>query len=300
VTKPPPKSGDVVPIKPQLPAVVVSNPFRAFDKFTEDADSVLRRYRQIEDLLGTVRDAVERGRTDELVKLFADAKRRAMLSEYAEQHLLRCREALQTFDAAENYEDDDREFGDLRPSVIALRIAAMLDSNPYGKPRNPEAYITMLVERVIGIEVLTLPALQAACNEISDEREFLPSLATVLKALRKHQALWDERLSAIRNLADVSHRAVAKIEALEIEAREANKKTQRAAKARAAEQARYKLKQAERDVIEAEDNHCEASAALRESEEAFARATSRMLECKNELARIELARTESEQDEVND
>jgi hypothetical protein len=288
VTKPPPKSGDVIPIKPQLPATIIaSNPFRAFAEFTEIADRVLRRYHQIEEILGTVRDAVERGRADDLA--FAEAKARATLSEYDEQHLARCREALQTFDAAENYVDGDNA-ADLRPSVIALRIAAMLDSNPYAKPKNPEGYITMMVERVIGLEGLTLPALQAACNEIGDESEFLPSLAKVLKALHKHQALWDDRFSAIWNLADESRRIVERLDGMRIEMLEAARtraaKAKQAAKVRAVELARQKLEQARRALTDAEDAYCEANAVLREAEDAVAEAKRRVLECENDLSTV--------------
>lgn len=287
MTKPPPKSGVIVPIKPQPPATVASNPFRAFDKLTEDADRVVRRYRQIDDLSGTVRNDAH-GRTNDLADLFAKAKRQAALNEYDEQALARCEAGLQTFDAPENYEDGDTG-GDLRPSVIAMRIAALLDGIPNAKPNNPEAYTSLLMAHVLGIDGLTLPALDAACRSIAESRERLPTIPLVMTALREQQALWDERLWAIRDLADTSLRALTKIDALELESKQAAKARVEQAKARAVEQARQKLEQSRRDVIDAEDAHCEASAALRDSAEAFAEAKRRVFECENELARAEAA-----------
>jgi hypothetical protein len=260
VTKPPPKSGDIVPVKQQLPATVATNPFRAFDQFTKDADYIVRRFDQIEDLLRSVRDKADD-------RLFAEAKRKAALHEHDQQTLERCEVALQTFDGEENYEDEEKEV--LRPGVIALRIAGMLDSNPYAKPRNPEAYITMLVERVIGIEGLTLPALQAACIEISDEKEFLPSLATLMKALLKQQALWHDRTCAIVDLADTSARVVAAIEAMEL-------KSKQAAKARAVKQARSDLNLAQELQTQAFDQACDAQEAAATAAQEVAQALDKL------------------------
>jgi hypothetical protein len=90
-------------------------------------------------------------------------------------------------------------------------------------------------------------------------------------------------LRAIFDLADISLRAVAHIETVEIKHRSD-------AKRRSVNRARQSLERARLDAIDAEDVYCEASGALRDSEEALAEAKQKVREREDELARAEANR----------
>ena len=102
-------SGEVIPIKP--PPF-----FRALDGLVADADKILRRYDEVERLFGALID----GRTVDV----AACRRAAMINKHDEELIAKCEAALQKFDPDSAYEDNDREFGDLRQAVIAERDRA--------------------------------------------------------------------------------------------------------------------------------------------------------------------------------
>ena len=186
-------------------------------------------------------------------------------------------------DPAENYDDD----GELRRSIIKVRLASLIGAYPDGAPSDPEIYVRMMLEHVCAIEDLCLPALDAACREIVATQKFLPSPSEVLATVSDQQVKCHQRMFAITHVGRDLPGIVSLIEKLELEAPKAAKAEYMAAAKRAVEKAQQKLEQAQRDAIDAEDVYCEASAALRDSEEAFAEAKRRVLECENDLARAE-------------
>ncbi|KRR14530.1 hypothetical protein [Bradyrhizobium valentinum] len=270
----PPKSSEVVLLKP-LPF------FRALDRLIDDADGIVRQYDKMERLISALSD----GRKVDL----AACRRAATISTYDEERLARCREGLDKFDPESAYEDNDREFGDLRQSVIAEQIALLIDSKPTGRPPNPECYTTMMMEDLRAVEGLSLIALTTACREVRQAKPYVPDISDLMPVLRRHLQAWEERQWAIFRLADESRSLMESIEATELEAQQAAKKHQQAEKMRAVEYARRKLEQARRALSDAEDWCREARTILREREEEYTEREHRVLECENELARAEVA-----------
>jgi len=275
MNNPPAKtSGEVIPIKP--PPF-----FRALDRFVHEADLIVQHYDQMQRLFTALLDGRQ---TD-----FAACRRAATLCETDQMLLANCKAALLKFDPDSAYEDNDREFGDLRQSVIAERIALLIDSKPTGRPSNPEVFATLFMEDLLAVEDLSLIALDTACREVRQAKPYVPDISDLLPVLRRHLAKWDERLSAIYSLADESRRLMACIDEVEIEAKQAAKARAVYQQAQAVNLARHKLKQARRDAINAEDSYCEASRVLQDAEEALAEAKGRFLICENELAQAEAA-----------
>jgi hypothetical protein len=198
----------IVPIRP-------TSLFKALDRLATDADHVVRRHDELTDLPGVVRKKMDALKNDELIgRLFAEAKRAATLSEYDNATLARCEAAMETLDAAENYEDNDREEGDLRRNVVSVRLAMLIGAFPNGSPSDPEIFARLMIEHALTVENLSLLALDSACRQIVATQKFLPTTSELLKALNQQQENWDRRYSAIYRLADTSRRVLARIEAL--------------------------------------------------------------------------------------
>jgi hypothetical protein len=272
---------NIVPINPYP-----GHPLRALNQFAEDADRFVRRYEALDDLPRVIREQAKALHdSDQIDKLFAEAKRTATLNEDEEAKLAWCEAALQRFDPQGNYEENDRE-GDLKRAVIADRIAVLLGAFPNANPSDPEVYVRNLIENVSSV-ALTLPALDAAIWEIVGTKKFVPAVSEVMEVVNEQCAKWEARFSAIWGLADESRRIVARLDGMRIEMLEAAKaqaaKAKQAAKMRAVELARQKLEQARRALIDAEDSYCEANTVLREAEDAVAEAKRRVLECENDL-----------------
>jgi hypothetical protein len=190
---------------------------RALYKLAADADRVVSRYDELENLLPIVRKKMGALKNGELIdKLLADAKRAATLSKYDVEALERCNDALELLDASENYEDGDPEC-DLRRNVVSARLAILIGAFPNsGSVGDPEIYTRVMVEHVFTVEGLTLIALDSACHEIVATHKFLPTTSELLKVLNGQATKWDRRLWAISSLANTSHRIVARIVALRL------------------------------------------------------------------------------------
>ena len=106
---------NIVPIRP-------TSLFRALKTLADDADLIAARYDELDELPGIVREKMQALKNSEqIAKLFADARRTATFCKHDEALVARCNEALELLDPAENYEDNDRDDGNLRRGVIKVR-----------------------------------------------------------------------------------------------------------------------------------------------------------------------------------
>ena len=182
-------------------------------------------------------------------------------------------------DPAENYEDNDRDYGDLKRGVIKVRLATLIGGFPNGSPSDPDVFVRVMLEHICSVEGFCLPALDAACYEIVATQKFLPTISELLKTLNDQQTKMERRLWAISSLADQSRRTVAKIEALQVEA-------QQAAKARAVDQAQQNLDHAR-------EEHQQALAELAERQEMVASSQAWLALCEAEVLKREQALAEA-------
>ena len=201
---------NIVPIKTHKP-----RPLRALKKFSEDADMLVAAHDELDELLDKTKAAADRLKNaDEVAALFERAKKLAALGQSDRQRIERCNRALEQFDPAGSYENDDRESGLCR-SVITERLALMVGSFPNGAPSDPKAYATTMIENVCTIEGLTLPALDAAVWQIIGTAKFLPVVTEVVAEVNAQQAKWDERTWAMHDVLDKSRRILTKLDALD-------------------------------------------------------------------------------------
>ena len=202
----------IIPLKNARPV----HPLRSLKRFAADADRLVRRHAELDELPGIVRKKMEALKSrEQFDRLIANAKKTATLSQYDAAVLAQCEAALQEFDAAKYYEDDDCE-GHLRRSVIGERVAQLVGAFPNGAPRDPVIYVTMMVHNVSLVDDLIMPALDAAIWQIIGTKTFLPAISEVIEIVNRQAAVWENRSWAIRDLADQSRRIVAWIEALRI------------------------------------------------------------------------------------
>jgi hypothetical protein len=260
------------------------HPLRALKKFCNDADMLVDRYDELERLLSMV---PSNSPGNEVAAGFAHAKKLATLSEHDEKRIARCHDALETFDPESAYEDNDREDG-LRRGVIGERLAMLVGAFPNGAPSDPVVYVTTLVESIVTVEDLCLPALDAAVWEIVGTMKFIPAIE-VLVELNRQQEKWSDRFWAIHNLGNKSRRLLTRIDALESEAQriaaERAEQQQAAAKARA-------VQQAQRDLDNAQASLVAADAELVEAREVVAAALGWCLQCQDEVLKSEQALAE--------
>ncbi|MEI9922583.1 MAG: hypothetical protein WDN50_02450 [Bradyrhizobium sp.] len=94
---------------------------KMLNELAADADRVVRRHDEIENLVVIVRKMEAMRRGEQLDRLIADTRRKAMLDQHDEALVARCIEALKLLDANENYDDDDPEECGLRRSRSSAR-----------------------------------------------------------------------------------------------------------------------------------------------------------------------------------
>jgi hypothetical protein len=192
---------NIVPMQP-----CPGHPLRSLKRFAADADRIVRRYNEL-DNLGT---EVFAERVDDLIT----AKAAATLNEHDEALLAQCEAARQRFEPDSNYDDDDG----LKRGVIGERIAVLVGAFPNAAPGDPAVFVRMLIENVSSVDHLTMSALDAAIWEIVGTMKFIPAISEVMQIVNKQQAVWFDRFLAIQDIAETSRWIVEQIEALQAEA----------------------------------------------------------------------------------
>lgn len=203
---------NIIPLKNSKP----THPLNSLKKFASDADHLVRRHAELDDLPDIVCRKMAALKTSEQIgKLFARANTTATLNECDQATLAQCEAALQRFDPESAYEDDVKE-NNLKRSVIGERVAQLVGAFPNGAPCDPVIYVTMMVHNISLVDELIMPALDAAIWEIIGTKKFLPAVSEVLEIVNRQTKQWNERSWAIRDLADMSCRIVTRIEALRL------------------------------------------------------------------------------------
>jgi hypothetical protein len=200
---------NIVPMQPYP-----GHPLRSLKQFAAKADSIARRYDELEGLENfreTLKATTSRERID---KQFADAKRTAVLDEHHQTLLAWCEAAVKRFDPDDSYETDDDKQYHLKPSVVAARIAALIGAFPGGSPSDPAVYLKVMMEHVCSVEALSLIALDAAIWEAVGTLKFIPSVSELMVSVKRQNAQWRKRLMAIHNIAEAAQWALADIEEL--------------------------------------------------------------------------------------
>jgi hypothetical protein len=191
------------------------HPLRALKQFAADADHLVWRYNELNDLWAVTYEKIEATKNGEqITELIAAAKKIATLNQLDQATLAQCEAALQRFDPETNYEDDGQ--GNLKPSVIAARIAVLVGSFPNGAPSDPAVFVRMLIDAVSSVEYLSLPTLDAAIWEIVETKKFVPTISEVLEIVRKQQSGWGKRFCAIHEIAETASWALEEIAELAV------------------------------------------------------------------------------------
>lgn len=264
-------SGAIVPIK-QI------SPIRALKKFTADAENVAERFSELQKLGYAARQQqamLERG---EVVYDLVDG-RRAALTRYDEVVLARCIEQRDQLDPEHNYEDSDREEGDLRRDVMSLRLAVLTGSFPSGAPADPNVYTAAMLGHVAAIEGLNLLALDAACHALVASKKFLPTISELIGELTEQLDRWWTRLNAINSLRAVSRATVTEIAELQTTA-------EKVTKTRAVKWARREHSMAVAEAVKAQQQAAVAAQAVADKLAALVPLEARVLEAERALARI--------------
>jgi hypothetical protein len=188
-------------------------PLRALKQFAADADEIVRRYRELDDLGTNTYVKIEATTNrEQIAKLIDAARKTATLNERDQATLAQCEAALLRFDANSNYEDDGK--GNLKRSVIGERIALLVGAFPNGAPCDPAVFVRALIEAVSSIDV-SLLALDSAVWEIIETKKFVPATAEVLEIVNRQHEKWGKRVCAIEELAEASNWELKQIEKLQ-------------------------------------------------------------------------------------
>jgi hypothetical protein len=183
----------------QLPVVAKAvRPLRALNQFADRADSLSRFHERV----GKRRELLE---TVCRYPWDADAQKcldqaSAALDEYDRRfrELAKDLQAnLAKFNPDDAYDDDCQ----LTEERVVKHIGLLLSSFPNAAPGNPEAYLGMMVEEVMTLDI-SLPVLESACSQIRKASKFAPSISEVIEATEEQDELWSPRLSAIDSCAD--------------------------------------------------------------------------------------------------
>jgi hypothetical protein len=260
----------IVPIK-QI------NLFRSLGQLANDADHIVARHAELKNIRRTVvqqKAALENGAViGEIIEA-----QRAKLTEYDKTVLARCDKLLEQLDPPGIYEDDDREEGDLRRSVVSVRLASMIGAFPNANPGDPDVYVGLLLEHVCAEGGIRLLALDTACRKIVATQKFVPTVSEMIAVLGEQQELWNDRLWSLAAITDTSHWIVTEVAKLQVEA-------QKAALARTVRWARAQRDKAIANAVEAQKQAACAAQAV-------ARKTAELAECEARVSEVERALAE--------
>ncbi|MEY9182349.1 hypothetical protein [Bradyrhizobium sp. USDA 313] len=186
------------------------HPLRSLKQFAVKADSILRRYDELEKLADRI-EATAFGEP------WSEYRRAAVLDDQERAAIAWCEAALARFDPDDNYEVEAGNHYFLKPNIVAARIAIVVGGFPNGSPSDPAVYVKVMIEHVCGMEGLSLIALDSAIWEITASMKFLPSVSELMAVVDRQNALWRRRLLAIHNIAETAGWLLAEIEKLQVE-----------------------------------------------------------------------------------
>jgi hypothetical protein len=173
----------LVPVDPaQVPTIKRPlNKWRKFRRLSELGDELIERCNTINDLARQIRKR-EPGQP------LPDC---GGLNDYDRQRIAEFGQLLELLNPEDNYEEEDEDdCVYLKRKVIRNRLALLIGSKHIGQPTTPEAYTTMLLEHVAGLDPFSYLALESACRGLETENKFLPDISEVVAAIQQHDELW--------------------------------------------------------------------------------------------------------------
>jgi hypothetical protein len=119
----------------------------------------------------------------------------------------------------------DEEFG-VRASELSKMLAGLLASFPTSNVQNPAVFTRFMLEDVlaIGMSGPWFAAVENACRELRTTKTFMPAIAEIIAAIKKHEAVWNARSEALDCIEGTYDELVAAIAAAEKKIAEAEAK----------------------------------------------------------------------------
>jgi hypothetical protein len=92
------------------------------------------------------------------------------------------------------YDDDGR----VRQSELSKMLALLVGSFPTSNVPEPAVFTRFMLEDVAAVGTFgpSFPAMEGACRELRTTKTFMPAIAEVIEAVKKHEAMWDKRYQA--------------------------------------------------------------------------------------------------------
>jgi hypothetical protein len=195
----------------RLPAPPTQREYGDFDAFVENADKLTtffnRSYEDESNLNGIKFEWLEwpEGRPLDLKNAKAGIvrpKTKVQLARYTLRDFPQARKRLAEYKRDEKWYDrkelyeikgkGKREKWTLSRRVVSEQIALLLASFQNSRPGTPKVFARMLTEEVYANNPNAI-VLESACRRVRREKDFPPSIAEVLKAIKEEDSAWCDR-----------------------------------------------------------------------------------------------------------
>jgi hypothetical protein len=249
-------STEVIKSAEKLPAMPPQRGYADFDAFVANTDKVTAVFDRVvkdEENLYEIEFEWRDDRVLDLKEAKAQielAKTKVKIARYtlrdfpkARKRLAECKRDEKWYDRKELYEINGRgkqQKWTLSRRVVSEQIALLLASFQNARPGTPKVFARMLTEEVYAYNPNAC-VLESACRQVRREKDFPPSIAEVLKAIKQEDSAWSVRWTTLlegdieqtqQELEETIAKAEAKIVAAEA------KFAEREAKEKAAEEKR--------------------------------------------------------------
>jgi hypothetical protein len=255
---------EVVKSAEKLPAPQAKREYADFDIFVENVDkltALIERASEDQEHLSDIEFEWVEKSEDHAVDLKAArakvelVKRKVQLARYtlrefpsARKREAACKRDEKWYDRKELYDikgKGKREKWTLSRRVVSEQIGMLLGSFQNARPGTPKVFARMLTEEVYAYNPNAC-VLESACRYVRREQDFPPSIAELLKAIKKETSAWSDRWDTLQygigTLQQDLERDVAEAEAKIAEAEP--KLAAREAKERAEEERRRLYREA--------------------------------------------------------
>jgi hypothetical protein len=174
--------------------------------------------------------------------------------EWARKLMAACKRDVKWYNRKELYEiKGKRQKWTLSRRVVSEQIALLLGSFQNARPGTPRVFGRMLTEEVYAARPSAI-VLESACRRVRREKDFPPSIAEVLKAIKNETSAWCDRWETLEWNIDRTRQSLEKLVA-EAQAKIAEaeaKLAEHEAKAKAAEERRRLYREAYERIPENE------------------------------------------------
>lgn len=197
-----PKRPKAMSLKANVPAIrsAVVKPappaYAEFDRFAELADKLAEAHRQIDKVLEALVLCDEA--PNDLARDIERAERHLKDRPKLEKLLARFKAAEKFYDRDELYEQryvDDDHPQMIGEKFVSDQLTLLVGAFPNSVPHSPEVFTKMLFEEVKAYNPHAI-ILESACRVLRREKNFVPTVAEMLKALKEEDARWCDRWAA--------------------------------------------------------------------------------------------------------